>query len=327
MSQEPAMKRLSTLFVLSLALFFTNLATGQESKVELAELVKAKWEERYGKIKSVEFTLEIKESIEKGFFSSFPGRRLPGITPGAVLPMEDAFHEANRRFVVDGEKLYTEFTGSRYHLGEGWRDVHERESFNGKETRNFHEYKVGETKLQGSIKAGRHLMSCEVVDANPIKCWLGPLWGSQIELNNIKSKDTADDEDAPDEIVETEYGTNMTISFDPTCDYMFAGMDHMRDGKGWALEVVNGIHDNKLWYPMYWKFVQDFNGVKRIHEFRLTNLKINPKVEPNQFEITFPVGTLVGDERKGNRERYIVKPDGSMEPLPSRGRRNAGALN
>jgi hypothetical protein len=320
------MKRMSVLFALLVPFaLFSNPAAGQESDEDLAKFVRSKWEERYGKIKSVEFTLKIKESIEKGFFSSFPGRRLPGINPGAVLPMEDAFHEAKRRFVVDGEKLYTVFTGSRYHLGEGWRDVHERESFNGKETRSFHKYKVGETKLQGSIQAGRQLMCCESVDANPIKCWLGQLWGSQFDLENVKGVANADA--LPDKIVEAQYQNKYKISFDPTCDYMLAGINAVRDGKGWTLEVVNGIHENTMWYPMYWKFVQDFNGVKRIHEYRLTNLRINPKVEVSQFQIKFPAGTYVTDERTGIPIRSVVKPDGSMEPLPSSKRKNLSALN
>jgi hypothetical protein len=76
------MKRMSVLFALLVPFaLFSNPAAGQESDEDLAKFVRSKWEERYGKIKSVEFTLKIKESIEKGFFSSFPGRRLPGINP------------------------------------------------------------------------------------------------------------------------------------------------------------------------------------------------------------------------------------------------------
>jgi hypothetical protein len=167
--------------VIFFVLFSANLAIGQEPQDDLAALVKAKWEERYGKIKSIEFTLEIKESVDKGFFSAFPGPRLPGVVPGAVSPMEDAFHESKQRYVIDGQKLYTESSGPVYVMrerrGEGWRDRHEKQAFDGKETRVLNEYKVGEPKLQGWIHAGRQLMCTEGVDANPIKCWLGPLWG------------------------------------------------------------------------------------------------------------------------------------------------------
>jgi hypothetical protein len=322
------MKCLLTLFALLVPLaLFSIPALGQESQDDLAKFVRSKWEERYGKFNSIEFTLEIKESIDKGFFSSFPGPRLPGVVPGAVLPMEDAFHEAKRRYVIDGEKLFTEFTGTNYHMGEGWKDIHEKRAFDGKETLDLNEYKVGEAKLQGSIQPGRQLMCCESVDANPIKCWLGPLWGSQIDLENVKGIVNADSNKSPDEIVEAEYQKNYKISFDPTCDYMFAGIDAIRDGKGWTLEVVNGIHENKFWYPMYWKCVQDFGGVKRTHEFRLTNLKINPKVEASQFEIKFPAGTYVTDERTEVPVRSVVKPDGGLEPVPSSKRKNPGALN
>jgi hypothetical protein len=311
--------------VVFVVVLFTNLAAGQEPHGELAQLVKTKWEERYGKINSIEFTLEIKESIDKGFFSAFPGPRLPGMVPGAVLPMQDAFHESKRRYVIDGQKLYTEFSGAVYVMEEGWCDRHEKQAFDGNETRELSEYKVGEVKLQGRIQAGRHLMGTETVDANPIKCWLGPLWGSQFDLENVKG--VANLDAMPDEIVEAQYQNKYKISFDPTCDYMLAGINAVRDGKGWTLEVVNGIHENTLWYPMYWKFVQDFNGVKRVHEFTLKNLKINPKVEPGQFDIKFPAGTYVLDYRQGDPVDSVVKPDGTMEPVPLRGRKNSGALN
>jgi hypothetical protein len=90
--------------------------------------------------------------------------------------------------------------------------------------------------------------------------------GSQFDLENVKGVVNVDA--LPDEIVEAQFQNKYKISFDPTCDYMLAGIDSIREGKGWTLEVVNGIHENTLWYPMYWKLVQDFGGVKRIHEFQ-----------------------------------------------------------
>jgi hypothetical protein len=318
-------------FAVLASLLTVNQGLGQNPNEDLTQFIKSKWQGRYGKIKSVEFTLEIKESIDKGFFSSFPGPRLPGLMPGAVSPMADAFHESKQRYVIDGQKLCTESSGAVYvmreGLGEGWRDRHEKQAFDGKETRVLNEYKVGEAKLQGWIHAGRQLMCTEGVDANPIKCWLGPLLGSQFDLENVKGVVNVDPDKLPDEIVEAQYQNKYKISFDSTCNYMLAGINAVRDGKGWTLEVVNGIHENTLWYPMYWKFVQDFNGVKRVHEFTLKNLKINPKVETSQFEITFPPGTSVLDYTQGAPVQSVVKPDGSLELLPLRTRKNARALN
>jgi len=68
----------------------------------------------------------------------------------------------------------------------------------------------------------------------------------------------------------------------------------------------------------------DGGKVRKTATVTVTDLRINPSLAPGDFEITFPPGTHVHDQR--NRKEYRVQPSGGLRELDVYGKETGGDI-
>jgi hypothetical protein len=288
---------------------------------ELIAEIKSRWKAQRENIRSVEFTLEVKETVGKGFFSAvaarFPGppRDLP--QAGAILPPEETVINTKRKVVIDGEKIYFDFSGPRYHIQEGYRECREKAVFNGKETRDLSETLKDKKHMQGSIHAGRHLMTTEDMTFLPLVFWLGSLWGDEEPFKIADTDKLESGSRDPLELLEVsdERGRRKML-LDPSRGYVVVRILWEHPTRPQQIEIAYDEPDPGVWRPLRWKFSQKWDQTGKVMEYELSDVKINSVVSPDVFEIDFPPGTLVIEVIDGKSKTSKVQPDGTREPVP-----------
>jgi outer membrane lipoprotein-sorting protein len=82
---------------------------------------------------------------------------------------------------------------------------------------------------------------------------------------------------------------------------------------------VNYKRDGEEWVPSQWTVVFNRGGkLERFYQARVTQYELNVPIPKSDFEIDFPPGTRVTDD-KNNRE-WIVRPDGGKRMLTGKER-------
>jgi hypothetical protein len=99
---------------------------------------------------------------------------------------------------------------------------------------------------------------------------------------------------------------------DPGRDFVF--VRYLSTYRGLLMRKIDVRYEmisQKEWLPKEWTVTMNTleGKLDQSHQLRLTSYEINPTVAPEEFELEFPPGTRVRDNR--NKTDWIVKPDGS----------------
>jgi hypothetical protein len=83
----------------------------------------------------------------------------------------------------------------------------------------------------------------------------------------------------------------------------------------WKLDIDCARNDRVGWVPQAWTISHLHRDGALLYTAKaaVKDFEINPNIPANEFDISFPVGAVVVDER--NHTQSIQKPDGELRPI------------
>ena len=123
-------------------------------------------------------------------------------------------------------------------------------------------------------------------------------------------------------------GGRITFLLDPEKDYVVRRVRNQND-KGHITDqtdVEYRPHEVAGWVPSAWVFnkYSAAGNTLKTTRVEVVELRVNEPQPPELFDIQFPPGTEVHDNK--NNKLYIVKSDGSMRELSTRGEELPGSV-
>jgi hypothetical protein len=100
---------------------------------------------------------------------------------------------------------------------------------------------------------------------------------------------------------------------DPAQDYLMRRVRIQRKDKlECQLDIEYRLNDQSFWVPKTWKFNQfgPRGDVRRSQTFEVLQVRVNESEPASQFEIQYPPGAEVNDQRTD--KWYRIQPDGTM---------------
>ena len=264
--------------------------------------INANWNAHYQQLKSVEFDLTVTKMVAKGYYSSMEhlmhsrgNEQKEDDAP--VYPVQDSEIQEQMKVAIDGERILIESSGEVWHASRK-KFIHmtSRTSFDGQVTKTYRHNprpEKGIFQKQGFIGDGKHDSDFDLVYFLPLKFWLGPMIGQTPLVSKVIE-------------ATTEQGRPLTIAFDeqdhaklwldPARQFAVTRLQYRRGVLGSDIEVTSSKID-QTWIPTTWQFVETQDR-GRVVTCELSNVKLNPKIDPTVFDIEFPPETAIQDLRQ-----------------------------
>lgn len=293
-----------------------SIAHAQEKGTKEA-IVKA-WKERQERIKSATFEWVEERTDTAGSI------KLRTIEPklrhlkDKVIPPKDTTTSARSAASLSGNKLRYEYTTSHWYPSkEGYADVSYLAVFDGRTSAILHGPSPEREWHQGQIRNEVHHVDSHNLHLQPVLMtframtpWLRVHDIANFELTGVRTK--------IGEINCLELAQSISVDLenrmwvDPSRDFVLTRCMTLRQGK-----VVNQLDvryesgADKESLPKTWSvtFNRPDGTLLRFYDARLVSCELNASVPGEKFEIVFPLGTRVDDEKE--KREWIVMPDGS----------------
>jgi hypothetical protein len=83
------------------------------------------------------------------------------------------------------------------------------------------------------------------------------------------------------------------------------------------IDIEYEPHDEIKWVPSQWSVTKATkSGPTLFSQCVVKKLEINPAMDPSQFELAFPSGTMISDLRGGTEKTYIQTDDQHTREIP-----------
>jgi hypothetical protein len=300
-------------FVVAVSMALPNRGETVQPDHGLLAEVTAAWLQREATVAAVRVTWNQKDITPKGAINL----RSPNIVKsGEIIPPSDAVHEGKGKLLIDAGQC---------------RITVERQIWS---TRS----KSFETTMIDSVYEQGRLTTLTYISGNPAPTgtlqtnqW-NPIaldvaqWplraafrgsdpkvmnGANLGVFTLARKTTLNGIPMVELIQErTELSGEAKIWVDPAQDYAARRMEQYdREGQLQHRTIINTRRDSsRVWVPAAWSTVL-YRGTKCIRavETQVVELSINPAIQPDAFQLDFPIGTRVTDSTGPTVRDYIIR--------------------
>lgn len=293
----------------------------QPKSVDMAA-VKAAWQERRNRIRSVRVTFTDEGTIYRAYyqmlFDGFPSQAK------AKVPEQDVRKSHASTVTIRGDNFRHSYTGAHWSSITGKLEPLDYIAISTPETRSFFNHpKSGERP--------RLSRSNQLLDSDEGLITLIPLMlairSEQRfrQLAGFKPTGTMvaiEGRDCAEFVQGTKaYGNYENLYLDPQRDWAVRRLDVYKDGElNIRITVDSVAHPVVGWLPSGWSYVTQHNGaVLSSGRVTIGKYEINSEIPDSEFTPKYPPGTFVCDDSKGygNETVSIIKQDGSPGvPLP-----------
>lgn len=300
-------------FIVASFLYCERVAA--QASVSMEQIVKA-WQQRQDRVRSARFSWLDRQTYTRGVHSEMgkkPGsqeREIPARDTTINIPHSMSFQGESLRYVYDGPD-WSEAKGE-YVPGRAIS------TFNGKVCKAILPKGTPNTYYPtGSIKVEPKHIDAQVPSLRPL------LTAYRGLVPNLRTYDLEDmrigqmtliDGKSCLEIADIRRGGRMVrrLWLDTTRDFLLVRAIHTTlDKVTQRTDIRYREHPEAGWVPTGWDIV-NFNvegSVQHSFQASVTAVEVNPTIDPEEFDIVFPPGSVVTDERA--KVDYLVRPDGS----------------
>jgi hypothetical protein len=288
--------------------------------------IQVAWQARQEQTKSARFFWKEQKTWPKGAissaFASIIQQRNPGLK-SKVMPSADrsvnftyilTLHENKVRFESSGEEWDPE--------KQDFRPVKYVSVFDGKTAKYLYPDGIAHaTWPLGTIRADPNYRDAELAALRPLLLVYRPfvetLQPVDIQGFSLENDDVVIDGLHCIELVR-RFSTNSSIHFwlDRDRDFLLIRRLIVEQGKPFeSIDIRYQIKEGIGFVPFEWRVVSNSGKGQLLcsGQGTLTSISINMSVEESSFDIDFPPGARVEDERK--KEDYILRQDGSKRPI------------
>ncbi|MFQ3652278.1 MAG: hypothetical protein SNJ75_18335 [Gemmataceae bacterium] len=297
-------------------------AQAEKPPASLTAQIKASWQARERKFKSVEMKWTSVETFYKGGISA----SLPSGTESklAIQPPEDTTFNVSYDFKLEGNKTRLEWHGWQWYTSEGrfnktrWLTV-----YDGRETRECHLEREGEQRWpEGIVTEKFKFSSASQVFMLPVCLFFRPV-SSEFKPLNIASYrpvGNARIRNYECAALQNDLGLSSTrIWIDPKRDSLVVRRSSYSQGK-LALQIDIGYGEDAKWgwVPVSWTVtsMRRDGVVSELLRVKVDLLNINDLADKTDFELVFPPGSIVNDTT--NNSKWIVNDSGTKWIIPPR---------
>ncbi len=304
------------------ALVILPPARGQPAAADDPAVTAAR--KRQEAVRTASVKLEVRHTIPRGSVSASYTLRPKSAPP---VPEEDKTLGWADRLVLDGEKVRYEKYFRTITMPSGRiRNRYSVSVFDGSVSIDFYSHGIGESSVPRAI-IRRNTRLDEVTDL------LVPVTMVFRGLNrNLNFYPLT--EMKPSGVVLPINGTpcrehilnngppEVTTSFflDPGAGWVPLRITRQRLGRlSSQCDIEYHRHESGIWFPFSWVYTQygAEGTAPTTTKVEVLDIRLNEPQAPEQFELVFPEGTQVYDERTG--KEYRVQPDGTMRVLSPSG--------
>lgn len=296
------------------------------------EVIEKAWRARQERVRSAQWSWRERVFWPKGSISAF---LVAGTTPeelerrglasgmGKVMPPKDTIVDFAYRLLLDGEKVRLEYSGQEWaHARQAFRPVQYVSVF-GKEQKSCYLEGTGHaTWPLGQVCVGPNYRDAHLAAVQPLMLAYRPLAASMMAVKvlqmSVKGKAVIDGRTCM-ELTESllQKGSVMYWWLDPEREFVVLRRLVMVNRKPFEEIEIRYWEDKAVgWVPHQWRTIS-YNASSGkllcIHEATLEEAVFNGPVEHTAFDITFPPGTVVTDEKTGSS--YLIRSDGSRRVI------------
>jgi hypothetical protein len=277
-------------------------------------------------VRSVDIKFHIKEFEAKGSRSA-DAAVAPGGKAGLVIPAQDTTMESDNRLVLDGSKGRFENNHPMWHLPSG--ELTQKQTLsasNGELGKVFYPGGIGiGTEVQGILCRDARVMEIGIVYLTPILMHFRGADPATTPYHTSVIKNTGQKLPMAGGVwVEYQHPLSkdavVELWYDPATGYDLRRIRKLRRGVPYEqyeiqYQRIPGIDSA----PMSWVRTEyDAGKVRKVTTVTVTEIRINPPLEAGEFEITFPPGTKVYDQK--TQKEYRVQDTGDMRELDPSGK-------
>ncbi len=312
------MKMIRTLIVLILASTVAATASAEDPAVTAARV-------RQESIRTVRFEVKLREFWAKGSVSGANSFPMPNMTETVVIPKLDTTIESNNVLEFSDNMVRVELNHPSFHLPSG--ELAEKLKVfvtNGEFAKNYHPHGVGPAEQHtGIIKSNLE------VDGKAI--WLAIAVNARGLVKSITPYPIADSKPSGEtlridgkscQLYSSRTGSDRLVEFwiDPQSDYIVRRIRWSKSSRvDEQLDIQFKDESASPRLPSSWTRTNfDAAGhVKRTMTGTVTAVRINSPIPKEDFEVVFPPGCRVYDQR--TNKDYRIESDGDMRELTTEG--------
>jgi len=309
---------------------FSNFSSAQSKPPNVIEEIKKAWEKRQQFTQSVRFTFKIEEIYPKGSISTELDPLLSSRMPeaeGKIMPPEDSNIHFDVEMAFEDDKVRIEYQGQIWSVDDlEFIPIKYLSTFDGFKPKDLYPKHSEKDKFPaGAIRntkdygdAGLALVKPLIMVYRPFAPKLQPVNLAElqilpdlVEINGCMCL----------ELVQKHLrgkGSSIRMWVDPARDYVL--VRHLVEANykpNEQIDFVYRLDPSSGWIVNSWKLIAlgkkgllhySMNSSVNLSDFKYAGA-------PDTFDLQFPAGTLVSDER--TNERFLVRLDGSKRVLPS----------
>jgi hypothetical protein len=311
------------------------LALGdQEKKAPSTSDILSAWKKREERLRSVMVKwTEVKTKARGSMLSEDEARRkLLGPTPDdKPIPEADVTYDSPSEIAIDGVKMRYWFRGLSWYIPKKTKAMQDYLAvFDGQSSKIFHPIGLNNYP-RGTIRDEKTHADVPNIYVRPILVWcrplnllLGPFKSAQFVLSKTPGR-IGDRDCLVLEDVDSNTGRTQVVWVDSQRNYSVMRLAISHDGKiSVQIDMDYERNSQGEWIPKGWSLVwMTGDKLKESAKATISELKCNPTIPADQFQIAFPNGTWVVDmtqksdsggarqyiQREGGRQREILPGD------------------
>jgi hypothetical protein len=274
------------------------------------------WTARQSRVRSARFVIDETTTVSKG--ARTPPRAQE---KGVVIPPADHSYNSPKVVAFEGEKLRYQYTEQQWN--EKKQSYFPDEyvcTFNGTDCRSLHS--PGRVEFwQGVLRKEDHHRDIGNYHLYPVLFTyranvpqMSAIAGQQLS----NSKEVRMDEH---NCIEFQVGAagavTTTIVVDPSKEYSIVRYVVVTGDKiRLKMDIEYRLVPMLGWVPASWETIVKPDEAPQFYNAVVKEYSINQPLGEDYFEIAFPPGTWVQDDKSVPPKQYLVKPDGAIRPVP-----------
>jgi len=295
-----------------------SLARGQQPEPTVEGII-AKWEERQKKVVSARFRWNEEQTQTKGYVSKLLGPRLAGDRTGMVPP-EGATAVLPMSLSFDHQMMRYELRRKEWRYG-SWSEYGELFTFDGKSGKNLRtdpakSHPVGQIRREDfHTEISNYYIRAILMTFRPTYPNMAPYRDASFKLTGRRA--TINGRLCHELLAIPSLDWARSFWVDPSRDWVVLRfMDTSQAGiERWKLDVEYREDADAVFVPKSWSLISRHSDGSLLLSVRstVTLAEINPKLALPEFDIDFPPGTFVFDDKSGGY--FIQKQNGETRPV------------
>lgn len=294
--------RISTLLMTVLLCLLANPVA--RCSDELIKNMIGEWTRRANKLESVRVRWNETEMIAAHSMLSVGGK------PSVRYPLRDITNEKSVEFVKSNENIRYETNGPLWDVTSSEFFVRQYLStWDGRQSMSLFGADAGRNPRFGALgylhEPNQHMDQGNDGIAPVMLLWYAPR--SHFQILSDLAEVVLEHSPGP--------GTNLRFTVNRQQGFSITRVERtVGDQPQFTLDI-RYVATGDIWLPASWKglLLSRRGQLKRQFDCRVNSFVTNVSIPPNDFQITFPVGTRITDQRSGRQ--YLSEPRGTRRPF------------